>query len=128
MSNAVKFTPNGGEIRLAADLADSSSLLADGKGKISSEGDLTAMSHELRASQKFIRISVTDTGIGLKHEDMERIFNVFEQIETSTTRKYQGTGLGLSLTKQLVELHSGRIWVESEGEGKGSSFIFTLPL
>jgi len=128
MSNAVKFTPDGGEIRLTADLADGSSLLVDSKGKIGSEGDLTAMSHELRASRKFVRISVTDTGIGLKHEDQERIFNVFEQIETSASRKYQGTGLGLSLTKHLIELHGGRIWVESEGEEKGSTFIFTIPL
>jgi len=128
MSNAVKFTPDGGEIRLTADLADGSSLLDDSKEKIGSEGDLTAMSHELRSSQKFVRISVTDTGIGLKHKDQERIFNVFEQIETSASRKYQGTGLGLSLTKQLVELHGGRIWVESEGEEKGSTFIFTIPL
>ncbi len=128
LSNAVKFTPDGGEIRLTADLADGSSLLDDSKEKIGSEGDLTAMSHELRSSRKFVRISVTDTGIGLKHKDKERIFNVFEQIETSANRKYQGTGLGLSLTKQLVELHGGRIWVKSEGEGKGSTFIFTIPL
>lgn len=128
MSNAVKFTPDGGEIRLTADLADGSSLVDDSKGKIGSEEDLTAMSHELGASRKFVRISVTDTGIGLRHKDQERIFNVFEQIETSTSRKYQGTGLGLSLTKKLVEMHGGRIWVESDGKGKGSTFIFTLPL
>ena len=85
------------------------------------------MSQELTASQKFITISVTDTGIGIQPENMERIFNVFEQIETSSSRKYQGTGLGLPLTKQLVELHGGRIWAESEGEGKGSAFLFAIP-
>jgi len=128
LSNSVKFTPDGGEIRLTANFADDSSLLADSKGKIGSEGDLTAMSHELRASRKFVRISVADTGIGLKDEDVERIFGAFEQVDNSMSRKFQGTGLGLSLTKQLVELHGGRLWVESDGEGKGSRFNFIIPI
>jgi len=128
LSNAVKFTPDGGEIRLVADLTDSSFPLADSGMEKALDQKPGAISQELPASQKFIRISVTDTGIGLKREDQERIFNVFEQIETSASRKYQGTGLGLSLTKHLIELHGGRIWVESEGEEKGSTFIFTIPL
>jgi signal transduction histidine kinase len=128
LSNAVKFTPEGGEIRLTADLADGSSLVADSKSKVESGVDLTAMSHELRASQKFIQISVTDTGIGIQQENLDRIFSAFEQVENSTSRKYQGTGLGLSLTKSLVELHGGKIWAESSGEGKGSKFAFLLPL
>jgi len=113
---------------LTADLADGSSLLADSKGKIGSEEDLNAMSHEPKASQKFILISVTDTGIGLKDEDVERIFGAFEQVDNSMSRKFQGTGLGLSLTKQLVELHGGRLWVDSDGEGKGSRFNFIIPI
>ncbi len=71
---------------------------------------------------------MTDTGIGIKHEDLDRIFNPFEQAESSTTRRFQGTGLGLSLTKSLVDLHSGKIWVESMGEGKGSAFTFIMPI
>ena len=59
---------------------------------------------------------------------MERIFSPFEQVEVSKSRKYQGTGLGLSLTKRLVEIHGGKIWVESEGEGKGATFNFTIPI
>jgi signal transduction histidine kinase len=59
---------------------------------------------------------------------LECIFGAFEQVENSTSRKYQGTGLGLSLTKQFVELHGGRIWAESEGEGRGSTFVFLLPI
>lgn len=69
-----------------------------------------------------VKISVSDTGIGLKPQDLDRIFSPFEQVENSASRKFQGTGLGLSLTKRLVELHEGRLWAESDGEGKGSSF------
>ena len=128
LSNAVKFTQNGGEIRLEANLADDSLLLADSSMKKASDQELRAKSYELKASRKFIRISVTDTGIGIKHEDLKRIFNPFEQVESSATRRFQGTGLGLALTKNLVELHSGKIWVESEGEGKGSKFSLILPI
>ena len=71
---------------------------------------------------------MTDSGIGIKQEDLERIFKPFEQGENSASRKYQGTGLGLSLTKSFVELHGGKIWAESEGEGKGSMFHFVIPI
>ncbi len=74
-----------------------------------------------------IIIMVSDTGIGISPERLDRIFESFEQGEGSTARKYGGTGLGLAVTKQLVELHSGRIWVESE-VGVGSRFSFTLPI
>ena len=59
---------------------------------------------------------------------LQKIFDPFEQVDTSTTRNYQGTGLGLSLTQQLVELHGGLIWATSKGPGKGSIFSFILPL
>jgi signal transduction histidine kinase len=78
--------------------------------------------------RKGIVFSVTDTGIGIKPEDQERIFSAFEQADGTSSRKYQGTGLGLSLTKKFVELHGGHIWVESEGEGKGSTFCFIIPV
>jgi len=71
---------------------------------------------------------VTDTGIGIKLENLEHIFNPFEQVESSANRRFQGTGLGLSLTKSLVKLHRGRLWAESGGEGKGSTFRFIIPL
>jgi signal transduction histidine kinase len=64
----------------------------------------------------------------LKEEDLVRIFAPFEQADNSASRKYQGTGLGLSLARQLVELHGGAIWAESAGEGKGSTFRFVIPL
>ena len=72
-------------------------------------------------------ISVSDTGIGISQDKLETIFNSFEQADGSTQRNYGGTGLGLSVTKQLVELHGGAIHVESE-KGKGAIFTFTLPL
>jgi len=128
LSNAVKFTPDGGEIRLTADLADGSSLRALRQSMDGSEGNLSATSHEGNASEKFVRICVADNGIGLKQEDMERIFNPFEQGENSASRKYQGTGLGLSLTKRFVELHGGKIWAESKGVGSGSTFTFIIPV
>ncbi|UCF90431.1 MAG: histidine kinase, partial [Desulfobacterales bacterium] len=77
---------------------------------------------------KFIEISVADTGIGIDPKDQERIFRPFDQVDSSEDRRYQGTGLGLSLTKSLVELHGGKIWVESDGLGKGATFRFVIPM
>ncbi|MDZ7599592.1 MAG: ATP-binding protein [Desulfobacterales bacterium] len=71
---------------------------------------------------------VADTGIGLAPEDLARVFSPFEQVEGSASRKYQGTGLGLSLTRQMVALHGGAIWAESAGTGQGSTFRFAIPL
>ena len=127
LSNAVKFTPDGGEISLTADLADGSLPVADSSTEKTSAQKPRAMSQELPVSRKFVRISVTDTGIGLRPEDLECIFSPFEQVENSASRRFHGTGLGLSLTKSLVELHGGRIWAESKGEGKGSRFSFVIP-
>jgi PAS domain S-box-containing protein len=73
-------------------------------------------------------IRVTDTGIGIKKANISRLFSPFTQLKHSYEVKKTGTGLGLSISKSLVESHNGKIWVESPGEGKGSSFIFTLPL
>jgi PAS domain S-box-containing protein len=108
LSNAVKFTPDGGEIVLSA------SCNAVDRGPDDPPADLV--------------ISVTDTGIGIKPDDLDRIFSPFEQAENALTRKYQGTGLGLALTKRFVTLHGGNIWVESEGEGRGSTFFVTIPI
>jgi signal transduction histidine kinase/CheY-like chemotaxis protein len=100
LGNAVKFTPDGGRIQVEATLTD---------------------------DKEFLKYSVSDTGIGISSEDQNKLFKPFEQVDTRLTRKYKGTGLGLSLCKQLVELHGGRIWVESEA-GKGSKFIFVIPV
>jgi CheY-like chemotaxis protein len=75
----------------------------------------------------FLEITVKDTGIGIREEDIPRLFQAFTQLESVYTKGFEGTGLGLALTRQLVELHGGRIWMESEF-GSGSSFSFTIPL
>jgi signal transduction histidine kinase len=72
-------------------------------------------------------ISVIDNGIGIAKEDHEAIFEEFRQVGSNYAQKREGTGLGLSLTRKFVELHGGKIWVESE-LGKGSAFTFTLPI
>jgi signal transduction histidine kinase len=117
LSNAVKFTPEGGTICLSAKrVADSELRGAD------------FLEHVPHMTGAVIAIAVQDTGIGLKQEDLTRIFNPFEQVEHTAKRRYQGTGLGLSLTKRLVELHGGLLWGESDGEGKGSKFTFVIPI
>jgi signal transduction histidine kinase len=70
---------------------------------------------------------VSDTGIGIPKEELENIFTEFRQVGTALTREFTGTGLGLNITKKFVEMHGGRIWVESE-LGKGSTFFFSIPL
>jgi len=72
-------------------------------------------------------ISVSDTGPGLSEADQKKIFEEFHQADGSSTREKSGTGLGLSISKKIVEMHGGRIWVEST-PGQGSTFWFTLPV
>ncbi len=103
ISNSTKFAPDGGT----------------GGGSV-----CPCTEQQNGGSETYLRFSVTDSGIGVDPENPERIFKPFEQIESSLSRKYEGTGLGLSLSKRLVELHGGRIWAESEG--KGSTFAFII--
>jgi signal transduction histidine kinase len=72
------------------------------------------------------KVSVTDDGIGIPAKDLPRVFERFFQVETHLTRRYSGMGLGLAVAKAMIELHNGRIWVESE-DGKGSTFTFLIP-
>ena len=113
LSNAVKFTPRGGSIHLAA--------------KRTLNGDMQVQ-NETTSAKDYIQISIKDSGIGLKKENLTKIFQPFEQVKNSSSRLFQGTGLGLSLTKSLVEFHGGTLWAESEGEGLGAMFSFTLPV
>jgi signal transduction histidine kinase len=98
LSNAVKFTPQGGHV-------DVSAARVDGE----------------------VLVSVKDTGPGISQEDQARIFEEFQQAKATNGERPEGTGLGLALSKSLVELHGGRIWVESQ-PGEGSTFTFTLPV
>ena len=113
LSNAVKFSPDGGTVSLTA------------RPCVLNEADDSTNNGDRKQG---VKISVSDTGIGLKPQDLDFIFNPFDQVENSMSRRFQGTGLGLSLTKSLVELHSGKIWAQSEGEGKGSTFSFIIPV
>jgi signal transduction histidine kinase len=70
---------------------------------------------------------VSDTGIGIPKEELENVFGEFRQVDAAVTREFGGTGLGLSITKRFIEMHGGRIWVESE-PGQGSTFRFSIPL
>lgn len=97
LNNAIKFTPEGGSVAI-----------------------------EAVEDQKEFRINITDTGIGLRSDELEVIFNEFRQVDSSVAKEHGGTGLGLSIAKRLVQMHKGRIWAESE-YGKWSKFIFTLP-
>ncbi|HEY4137512.1 MAG TPA: ATP-binding protein, partial [Casimicrobiaceae bacterium] len=98
LTNAVKFTPDGGQINVSARKDDSQAVIA-----------------------------VRDTGIGIAAEDQAAVFEEFRQVGHDYTRKAEGTGLGLALTRKFVELHGGQIRVDSE-PGKGSTFTFTIPL
>ena len=130
--NAVKFTSEGGEVILDARAIDG--VVRQGQRWRDKSG-IQIFEHPVDGSEAddalikpCIQVSVTDTGIGIATDDHERIFNAFEQVEGSKSRKYEGTGLGLSLTKKLVELHGGKIWVESDGLEKGSTFRFVIPV
>jgi signal transduction histidine kinase len=98
LSNAIKFTPEGGRVGVRAVL----------------KGDV-------------VEISVADSGVGIAPEDQEAVFEEFRQVGTDASKKHEGTGLGLALTRRFVELHGGNIWLESE-VGVGSTFTFALPV
>ncbi|WP_204325979.1 GAF domain-containing protein [Sulfitobacter sediminilitoris] len=101
LSNAVKFTDSG-EVVLSVDATKST------RGRVQ------------------LHFTVRDTGIGLTDKGMSRLFQSFSQADSSTTRKYGGTGLGLAISKRLAELMGGKMWAESDGAGKGSTFHFTI--
>jgi signal transduction histidine kinase len=99
VGNAVKFAPSHGNVTIA----------------IERDGD------------SWVQVSVADTGPGIPRPELERIFDKFYQVSQVDKRKSRGTGLGLAISKALVQMHGGKIWVESE-LGKGSTFSFTLPV
>jgi signal transduction histidine kinase len=125
LSNAVKFTPDGGTISFSAQYLSYRDghwfCREDRPVVLPPDADNPLMRGGL------INISLQDTGVGISPKDLERIFEPFEQAEKSPSRPFQGTGLGLSLTRKMVELHGGKIWAESGGKGKGSKFIFIIP-
>jgi signal transduction histidine kinase len=99
IGNAIKFTPKGGIIKVNGFIQESN-----------------------------IRVEVIDNGMGIAPENLERVFHKFFQVDSSYTRVAAGIGMGLPLARELVEIHGGHLWAESEGLGKGARFIFTLPI
>jgi len=95
--NAIKFSDAGGEIEV-----------------------------ELSCDAKNVTVKVKDNGIGIKKEDIDKLFKPFQQLDSSYGRKYEGSGLGLVICNRIIINHGGKIWVESEF-GKGSTFIFSIP-
>ncbi|AFY75480.1 signal transduction histidine kinase (plasmid) [Synechococcus sp. PCC 7502] len=116
LTNAVKFTPNEGQIRL---------LVADGSGG-TWQGEAIIPQRIRDINSPMIVFQVVDTGIGIAAKDLPRLFQPFVQVDSALNRQYEGTGLGLALVKQIVELHGGQIMAESE-VGKGSRFTVALP-
>jgi len=98
IGNAIKFTPENGRIKITA-----------------------------RQKNSFVEVGIYDTGIGIKQEDIERIFHKFQQIIPEEGQKAKGTGLGLATVKQIIIAHGGKVWATSQA-GQGSTFYFTLPL
>jgi signal transduction histidine kinase len=98
LDNAIKFNKRGGEVLIKA-----------------------------RKKDGYIEVSVEDTGIGIAEDQLEKIFEPLTQLDPTTKRRYGGTGMGLTIAKRIVEMHGGKIFVESELE-RGSKFIFTLPV
>lgn len=103
LDNAIKYTSAGGWVKVRA------------------------WAEEPDAGPPRVRLAVADSGVGIRPEDRERLFRMFEQADPSLTRRQSGTGLGLALVRRLVDLHGGRVWVESRGEGQGSTFHVEIP-
>jgi signal transduction histidine kinase len=112
-SNAIKFSPQQAEVIISARRLDKRAQLPEAAA-------------ELPQAQSYLLTQVRDSGIGIRPQDLGKLFQTFTQLDSANSREYEGSGLGLALTKKLVELHGGAIWAESE-YGKGSVFSFVLP-
>ncbi|MEC4895580.1 MAG: ATP-binding protein [Oscillatoria sp. PMC 1051.18] len=117
LSNAVKFTPEGGKIKLGGRLAYGTELLEEKRPDRS----------PVNLSTPYLCLEVVDTGIGIPKDKQHLLFQPFQQVDSSLTRRHEGTGLGLALTKRLAELHGGTVSLESQ-ENEGSTFRVWLPM
>ena len=125
LDNAIKHTPTGGTIRLLVRLVCSTQDLNElppfsqnGRGRLA---------QALQHYQRMAVISIQDSGKGIPHEVLERIFDPFYRVDTRLTREVNGLGLGLAICQRIIDLHQGRIWAESQ-EGQGTTFLVCLPL
>ena len=131
LDNAVKFTPKGGRITLEASYNEQDEILEESaiKGDVANQLEnqrLIAPGNIVATSKGVVTINISDTGIGIVSEDIESLFKPFIQIDSALNRKYEGTGLGLTLAKRIVELHGGIVTLSSE-VGIGSCFSIKLP-
>jgi two-component system, NarL family, sensor histidine kinase BarA len=115
LGNAVKFTPAGGKIHVRVTVWEGPRRYTGDQGRFGP------------ADERFLRIEVEDTGIGIPKDKLMLVFNSFYQVDNSITREYGGTGLGLSIVKRFVEAHGGEVWVDSQ-ENIGTTFTLLLPI
>lgn len=117
VSNAIKFTPEGGQVEIRTAVVDAKEIYY-----------VEIFDEEFKHLQgKYLLVCVKDNGIGISQEYLAHVFDKFAQIENSLSRKVGGSGLGLPITRQLIESHNGRIWCNSKPD-KGSSFYFAVPI
>lgn len=122
----VEVAPDTGAIRGHPDYLDQVlNNLLDNARKFSPEGGTIRMQAHTQGNE--VVISVSDEGIGIPPDKLEKVFERFYQVDASPTRRFGGTGTGLALAREIVERHGGHIWADSEGEGHGTTIIFTLP-
>lgn len=115
LTNAVKFTPSSGRITVRAGVYDGERKYSGDSGRFGG------------TAERFVRIDVLDTGIGIPADRLRDVFRPFYQVDNTFTREYGGTGLGLAIVKSFIEAHGGEVWVESR-EGSGTTFTLLLPL
>ncbi|MEM7674726.1 MAG: ATP-binding protein [Myxococcota bacterium] len=115
LSNAVKFTPEGGRIQLGAEVFRGIRRYGAEAGRFGPP------------EERFLRIVVRDSGIGIPEGHLNKIFNSFYQVDNTITREFGGTGLGLAIVKRFMEAHKGEVWVDSE-QGRGTVFSLLIPL
>lgn len=118
----MKFSEHGSSVTLAVRQVDREQV-----GRIPGEWPVYGFALQPSAQQRFLELSVSDTGIGIAEDDMGQLFKAFSQIDSSLARKFEGTGLGLAMVKQLTELHGGSVAVASQ-VGLGARFVVWLPL